>query len=327
MYATRRSILELGAALALTACGPATSPSGGSRGFRAVKTARVTLFTSLPAAEADRAAVRAEQVHDAIRALGFPTAAGGRVSVVLFQNRAEYESLLGKYTVGEFVGPRASSGRAHHAAIAVLLDAEPATVLAHELTHHLVYESLGADVPTWLNEGLAEYWSMIDVRDGTAYLGLPLTEREIDDGKPPPPGARARRRTPLAELVPPSALARTDEHDFYGAGGEREERRRVTALYLSSWLFVHLGSQGPADMRKRFTKLVDGVRGFGSTSGAYAAAFGDLDPKELDAAFFAWAKRKDRPFEKRPYMPPPVEIIARRELDREDAGEIRALFR
>jgi hypothetical protein len=324
----RRFVAALGAG-ALAACTPAASPKPTDVAWREFRTEHLTLTVSSTEQASRDFALIIEGIYRTIRDVGFPAArADGHVWVVLPRDRAEYVALLGKTTTGKFHPPALRSRHGSKPTIAVEMSTGMGVreVLAHEMTHALVYFAYGDGVPTWYNEGIAEYYSRIDVAGGEVFIGRNIRYREVDDGLPPGPGWHLKHRTPLADLVPPSRLAQTDEHDFR-TEDPTEASKRVNALYLSSYLFVHLMMNGSDAYRARGAAFRDALAGTWSKSSAYARAFGDMDPATLDADFIAWARRRDRPVIRRPYHLRPREILGERALDRDDVQEAAAIVR
>lgn len=115
--------------------------------------------------------------------------------------------------------------------IALRVDTPPAVrdrVLRHEYVHLLVHVNV-PDAPAWLDEGLAEMWSLVETRG-----------ERIDVGRPPA-GYLALLHTgpwiPLAELT---AVPR---------GRYDREVRRTAQFYAQAWALAHyllFGPEAPA---------------------------------------------------------------------------------
>ena len=86
-------------------------------------------------------------------------------------------------------------------------------VLYHEVLHRFVRHHL-PEAPLWLNEGLAEFYSTLEVGRGEAWIGAPVVEHVVHLQRGP--------RRPLAELL---AIA-TDATGPSGFGTERGARGR-----------------------------------------------------------------------------------------------------
>ena len=95
-------------------------------------------------------------------------------------------------------------------------------VIFHEYAH-LIVSNVMANAPTWLNEGLAEFYSTFTLMDGgrRVHLGLPIGEhlqRLKRDG-----------RIPLPDL-----LQVDSQSPFYN------EAARVSMFYAESWALTHM---------------------------------------------------------------------------------------
>jgi hypothetical protein len=329
MTTSRRTFLAtIGAGLA-AGCMPAAAPRPEDVAWREFRTEHLTMTVSSTEEGSRSYALIAEGMYQTIRDVGFPAARpDGHVWMMLPRDRAEYVALLGKRTAGKFHLPAMRSRHGSKPTLAVMMSTPMGVreVTAHELTHALVYFTYGEGVPTWFNEGIAEYYSRIDVAGGQVYLGRNLVNREVDDGLPLGPGRHPKYRPKLTELVPPSRLAKTDEHDFYMTDDPTEGHNPANTLYLSSYLFVHMMMNGPDAYRARGAAYLEALTG-ASKAAAFTRAFGDLDPATLDADFLAWAKRRDRPVIQRPYSLAPRQILGERALTRPDVIEAAAIVR
>ncbi|HEY2381840.1 MAG TPA: TonB family protein [Terriglobia bacterium] len=93
------------------------------------------------------------------------------------------------------------------------------SVVYHELTHYFLSRGL-ASRPTWLNEGLAEYFATAEIRDGEVTLG------EI-------PQDRLQRLRTLP-LIPLKDLFAVDTSSPY-----YNESSKAGIFYAEAWAFVH----------------------------------------------------------------------------------------
>lgn len=104
-------------------------------------------------------------------------------------------------------------------------------VAYHELTHYFLGREL-AYRPTWLSEGLAEYFAATDIRKDVVFLGLVPRERLQT--------LQNRRMLPLTELL---AIDQTSV--YYN------ETDKANVFYAQSWAFVHFLLHG------KYTKEFD----------------------------------------------------------------------
>ncbi len=133
------------------------------------------------------------------------------------------------------------------------LGAERRRVAVHEYVHLLVRHS-GLTLPLWLNEGLADTYSTMEVREGQILLG------EI-------PTDRARTLTSDRWMRLP---------DLFAAGAnspEYNERDRAGIFYAQSWLLVHMLALGRGYADK-FPAFIERVSASGSSQTALAEIYG-----------------------------------------------------
>src|SRR5262249_15587431 len=133
-------------------------------------------------------------------------------------------------------------------------------VIFHEYAH-LIISNVSHNVPVWLNEGLAEYYSTYEMaRDGReAYLGRPIVSHleRLND----------TRLLSLDELI-------KVEHDspLYNEG----QRRSV--FYAQSWALTHLILLGQPPRLQQLSNFMDGLDHGKSEDLAWREAFGpDMD--------------------------------------------------
>jgi tetratricopeptide (TPR) repeat protein len=128
-------------------------------------------------------------------------------------------------------------------------------VLVHELTHAFNRRFLGT-MPTWLNEGLAEYYSTIATEDGKVVVG----KLRVRDGRM---WGAVHRIPRLDELV-------------RQRWPEIEDHYSPNVAYFAARNLVHLLSNGPDDYRVRFRRyLTMGANGL-PWDDAWNMAFRDL---------------------------------------------------
>lgn len=107
------------------------------------------------------------------------------------------------------------------------------SIIYHEYIHY-VLNTNQAELPLWLNEGLAELYSTFDVEDGVANIGYPIgTHLQWLRNNP---------LIPMAELV-------AMDHD----SPEYNEGRRRGVFYAQSWALTHMLVMGPSEAPSRAT--------------------------------------------------------------------------
>ncbi len=98
------------------------------------------------------------------------------------------------------------------------------SIVYHELTHYFLSRTF-VYRPAWLNEGLAEYFSMADIRNDRITLGALSPERlQI---------LRAERLLPLKEF-----FAVDSNSQYYN------ESRKANVFYAQSWAFIYYMMHG-----------------------------------------------------------------------------------
>jgi tetratricopeptide (TPR) repeat protein len=111
---------------------------------------------------------------------------------------------------------------------------DPYTIIFHEYTHLMVNNTSG-NVPTWFNEGLAEYYSTFSITD----------DQKVVMGRPIAGHVYLLREN---KMLPLRALFQVDHNSPY-----YNERDKQSIFYAESWALMHyliLGNDG-----QRVTKL------------------------------------------------------------------------
>jgi len=104
---------------------------------------------------------------------------------------------------------------------------DPFHTIFHEYVHLLVNNTLGRGrVPTWFNEGLAEYYSTFEIKDA----------RQVSLGKPLGSHLRLLRST---KLWPLKAIFDMDQYSL-----QRNKQDARGMFYAQSWALVHYLIQG-----------------------------------------------------------------------------------
>jgi hypothetical protein len=149
--------------------------------------------------------------------------------------------------------------------------------LFHEYTH-LIVRQTRANVPEWLNEGLAEFYSTFRAspRDGRSVLGEPPQNRL--------PLLNSAQRLPLRELLTMGSEERA-----------RADVRRQQMFYTQSWALVHFLTLGDGGRHRpgiaAYLAALDQNR---SVEAAIESAFG-LSLAALEEAVARYAQRTTFP--------------------------------
>lgn len=155
---------------------------------------------------------------------------------------------------------------------------ETRRVLFHEGFHQFI-DGLVEDLPYWVNEGLAEYFSACRVTsggevvppDGTSRLEARLDElrRFLGRGEGPLSFARLMNESPA---------------EFYSGP--------VSVKYAQAWAMVHFFEHGGSPMlRERFRRYVAALRDGMSARRAFHAAWDGVDWAETQGAWVEYVKR------------------------------------
>jgi len=184
---------------------------------------------------------------------------------------AENEASMRRFVPDQFAGkdPKRSSGlyqRGRERDLAIVrLDAghqedQPFAVVFHEYTHAIVHNNFSA-LPTWLDEGIAEFYGSTEIRSKRVYLGrIPYHHLDL----------LRRGRMPLKALLQVN-------HD----SPEYKEGSKANQFYAQSWAMVHFLFMDE-EARKDNT-LAAYLRALSRQIDPLAAAqegFGDLDKLE-----------------------------------------------
>jgi FimV-like protein len=121
-------------------------------------------------------------------------------------------------------------------------DQNPFGVIFHEYTHLLINNTSG-NVPTWFNEGLAEYYSTFAISE----------DQKVVLGKPIAPHVYLLRQNPLLPLR--TLFKVTQESPYYN------ERDKQSIFYAESWALMHyliLADKGKhVEQLARFLQLIE----------------------------------------------------------------------
>ena len=137
------------------------------------------------------------------------------------------------------------------------LSENPYAVIFHEYVHLLVNNTLGkSTIPTWFNEGLAEYYSTFDIEeDRKVYLGN-LIQRHLVL-------LRANKLIPLEQLF---------SVDYYSL--PRNSHEATGIFYAESWLLLHYLIQGNEGKKlPQLTRFVNLLRNNTPLDTAFRDAF------------------------------------------------------
>jgi tetratricopeptide (TPR) repeat protein len=128
-----------------------------------------------------------------------------------------------------------------------------ATVL-HEFTHYIFHQAY-PDVPTWLDEGLAEYYSTLKIEKGRTVIGIPPAYRLTT--------LRGRPLLPLERMLSTQETIKIFRNP-----------NEVAQFYAQAWALVHYVTHGEKRKGQRaLGTYLKALRGGASIEQAFRSAF------------------------------------------------------
>jgi tetratricopeptide (TPR) repeat protein len=208
------------------------------------------------------------------------TGTSGPTTIVVFHDRREFLPYLppdenGKpdWAVGAYFASRPTR---NYIAMALGTDRELSLeVVLHEYTHYLAQHT-SLVFPTWLSEGLAEYYSTFaPAPDGSFLVGAPLPNRLGALQKAP--------LFPLKEMTSPESVSKIYRNQV-----------QLGAFYAQAWAMVHYLTVGHNGTRPgQMDAYLKGLRTGQLDSAAFERAFGPLPV--LERELFYYVRRSSFP--------------------------------
>ena len=291
------------AALALVpAAAPArvALPDAATDPWVEARTERFTVYSNAGEPAAARAARHLERLAQVLASTtrGLRVDGGREVRVVVFKDLASFKPYRsgGDDEFGVTAGFHVSAPDAELIAFFMPVDADPMSFAAHEYIHAVLARSLG-DLPVWINEGLAEFYSTFRAGTRTADIGRAIPEHVGF--------LHVQGTIPLRELL----QLDTHSRDY------NEGRRRGT-VYAESWALVHMLVMEPGTDTGRFPRLL-GALGRGSDGDdALREAYGPAALDSLERALGDYARRTSMSYSKWTFAEDLSDVPVRtRELD------------
>jgi tetratricopeptide (TPR) repeat protein len=266
-YHMKRFTLSLAILFCLLALMPAASPIAAKDNWISVRSKNFLLVGNASEKQVRQVAVRLEQFREVFSHL-FPGAVISTpvpTTVVVFKSDSSYgpfkpnPNIAGYFQSGDDVNY-----------ITLLAEVrgqqDPFTIIFHEYTHLMVNNTLG-NVPTWFNEGLAEFYSTFSISDDQkVVLGAPISSHVYL--------LRQKKMLPLRTLF------QVDPKSPY-----YNERDKQGVFYAESWALLHyliMGKNGErvAQMGKFVEATARNVPMEDAFQQAFAMTFEDME-KEL----------------------------------------------
>jgi hypothetical protein len=249
---SRRALLVV-AALCATAClgyRGLVRPSAGGDQWLQLGSKHFKVFTDLEDAEARRTVAELERVCALLESAWLGDASSSlHTLVVVFRTRGEALEFFPGYAGGRYVTRLPNELEPTPTLLTYgELSLLGRITLAHELTHRLTHQVLGP-VSTWLNEGLAQYYSTIAGDPENPIVGEPDPEHVVAAGSVrSTPGYVIFQglSLPTSRLPKASDLVQFGHTEFYaqptkeGAPPDQEAVLEMARNYAASWMLLHM---------------------------------------------------------------------------------------
>jgi tetratricopeptide (TPR) repeat protein len=225
--AIRRVAAVLLASVFLPCLGSAADP------WLKLKSAHFELYTTAGEKKGREAILYFEQVRDFFGKArqGAKPATNAPVRIIAFHSDKEFQP----YRINEFATAFYLDGYDRDYIVMRNISQENYPVAVHEFTHLLVKHS-GADVPIWLNEGLAELYSTLKPLGNKVVVGQVIPGRYY--------------YLQQHKWLSLETLLGVDHHSSY-----YNERDRAGIFYSESWALTHMLNLSPA-YRPQFSKFL-----------------------------------------------------------------------
>jgi len=253
-----------------------------------VKTANFTLFSNASEKDTRRAGGDLERLRDALSRLspGLVLNAPAPTWIYVFKSPASLQPYQRFYegkpldADGYFL----AQAQANYVAIDNRPKSKnnPSAIVYHEYFHYVARNNYG-DLPLWLHEGLAEYYSTFQVTRNEALVGLPIAEHVI--------WLRKNPWIPLAQLFT------VDQNSK-----EYNESERRGAFYAESWALTHYLLTGSPERRGQLQELLRLTKAGASGQEAFRKVFG-ADPTALEREAHTYVKSYIFDFTRAPIQP------------------------
>lgn len=272
-----RRRLKIPVLLILLACLAGKEMPAQSRSWIRVKSAGFTLIGDADEKELKRVAWRLEQFRAAVlKLLNGRQDAAGPITVIVFKNESSYREYKPLYqgrptsVTGYF---QASDDKSYIALASRSREGDLYPVIFHEYVHVLT-SSFQRPLPSWVNEGLAEYFSnfQLNRREDRVTIGSPIQSHI--------------QMLASRELMPLDELIAIDE-----SSPTYNELDRKRIFYAQSWALVHFLLLGDGGRRqKSFYEFIENRTPERPAADQFREAF-KAEPAEIEAALRSYVKR------------------------------------
>jgi hypothetical protein len=247
------------ALLSATGCAaPLTCPAKGGAPWTEASSAHFVLRTDVEPHEALAMLKQFESLWTVLAyVIGRPSVTEPKIDIVRFDKRRDMVEITGhdsnavgyfaQRLPGDFLEPQPTV--VFHGLD--FADEDRETFL-HELTHRFFHERFSA-IPTWLDEGLADYDETLRIDAGRVVLGetggLDFSDRTYwwSSWR----GTAETTQVPVFKAPKVGDLVKADWNTFHavraGAHPTGDDREREIANYAAAWELVHYFLDGPDD--------------------------------------------------------------------------------
>jgi tetratricopeptide (TPR) repeat protein len=297
-------LLALGCGVSRWVC-----PARGGAPWTELRSEHFLLRTDLPEEAARSELALDEQSYRALSRLAFSFALQppGPIEVLVFARPAEFDDVAPRRAAGFFRVADPTLGTRATIVLQGRRAGEGEQIFNHELTHEFATFYF-PQFPRWLSEGLADYYSTLELGSRSVRLGIPPRARLVN--------ALSMSLPTLGELT-----AQDRGGAWSGAEGGWERSRR----YAAAWSLVHLVLSDP-ELSARFQELRRALlagRSFAEAWAATLAGAPDLELRYLGHASHRQITVYDARLEPEPLAP----SIAARTMSDEEVHLLWAWFR
>ena len=253
------------------------APASAKDTWMSVRSKNFFLVGNANEKEIKRVATRLEQFRDVLgRLLKANLTSSTPTTVIVFKSQSAYQQFAPPNSAGYFQ----SGPDMNYIALSAERnpnDLHPFSTIFHEYVHFLVRNNL-RDVPAWFNEGLAEYYSVLEVEDDDrkVQIGLPIGEHLY--------ALRQQKLLPLKTL-----FAVDHSSPYYN------EKNKQSVFYAQSWALVHyllLGNE--AKRQPQFATFVNLLMNNKTVEEAFQQAF-QMDFVTLEKELKEYISRRSYP--------------------------------
>jgi hypothetical protein len=314
---------------------PLTGPAQGGPPWTEYSSPHFTLETDTDPGSANAVVADFERRYAALaHAMHVPPGPedGDRIELVLFERAKDYDEVTGHDRTWKAY----FSTRSGHPTMVMsqdLLPEEMRTTFLHELAHRFIHRRY-RNVPAWVNEGLAQFYSTMRVEEDRIVVGDDLPDKAFWRQ---PGYSMAWHGNTLQSLIPAHKapgvrdIVDSERLTFNPAFDHEDvspkEHERMSLHYAASWKLVHLLMNGPdAQLRDRFQAFLSTLGPRVDARAAFRASFGD-DLSSLEAAYRPYLTAESTNRRNIPYPAPTSGAPAPRTTTRSMSdGEIHTLW-